>query len=118
MHESQEESYRFANRISLPLLVWMACLAILTAAGGVGYATLKNEEVAIRNEIKDLDRAIAASKMNTNEHRAKINAMTGKWNMLGRLSSLGSDLRDIAPSQIEELRTLSNTRTETATAAR
>lgn len=118
MPETHEESYRFANRISLPLLSWMACLAILTAGGGVGYATLKNEEVAIRNDIRGIEQDIAASKMRTNEHRAKINALTGKWNMHGRLTSLGSELRDISPNQIEELRTLNNTRTESATAAR
>lgn len=118
MTETREESYRFANRISIPLLIWMACLALLTAGSGVGYAILKNEEAAIHEEIGLLEQDIAASKMRTNGYRAKIAAMTGKWNMLGRLSNLGSDLHDIAPHQIEELRTLNNTRSESATAAR
>lgn len=118
MFAPREESYRYANRVSLSLLFWLAGFAALTAAGGVSYAALKNEQVMVRNEIEDINRAIAESTMNTNEHRAKINSMTSRWNMLGRLDSLGSELCDISSAQIEELRTLHDTDAGKATAAR
>ncbi len=111
-------SSRYANRISYPLLVWMICFALLTAAGGIAYAGLKNKQQAIRNEIQLVERAIAKSELNINEHKAKINTLTGRWNLISRLDSLGSDFCDITPENIDKVRLTPDTQIRKATAAR
>lgn len=97
---------RFANQISLSFLVWMVLFAILVSAGGITYALLKNDQVAVRTEINNLNREIAVCNMNTNQHRAKTNALTNRWAMRDRLSQDRSMLRDIDRSQIELARRL------------
>jgi hypothetical protein len=97
---------RFADQISLSFLVWMVLFAILVSAGGITYALLKNDQVAVRTEINNLHREIAVCNMNTNQHRAKTNALTNRWAMRDRLSQDRSMLRDIDRSQIELARRL------------
>ena len=97
---------RYADRVSMSFLVWMIALAILISAGGVTYALFKNDQVAVRTEINKLNREIAVSNLNTNQHRAKTNAMPNRWAMRDRLSQDRSTLRDIDRSQIELARRL------------
>ncbi len=97
---------RYSDQISFSFLVWMVFFAILVSAGGITYALLKNEQVAVRTEINNLNREIAVSNMNTNQHRAKTNALTNRWAMRDRLSQDHSTLRDIDRSQIELARRL------------
>lgn len=111
-------SSRFAARISTSFLLWMILFAVITAAGGVTYAVLKNQQVAVRTEIEVINCSIAESNMNTNENRAKITTLTNRWAMLARLDSFNSELRDIQPGQLEELRDLETTERAMATAAR
>lgn len=118
MSAASVTSSRFAARISWPFLWWMVAFAAITAAGGVTYAVLKNQQVAVRTEIEILNRSIAESHMNTNENRAKITTLTNRWAMLARLDSFDSELRDIQPGQLEELRDLESTERNMATAAR
>ncbi|MBE6419539.1 MAG: hypothetical protein E7031_05345 [Akkermansiaceae bacterium] len=118
MSSETETSYRFANRISIRILFWMIGFALVATTGGVTYAMLKIEEHAVRQEIEKVNREIAACNMRINQHRAKINTMTGRWNMLTRLESIGSDMRPIESSQLQELRTMRHSETGTATASR
>ena len=97
---------RYADRISFGFLVWMIVFAVLVSAGGVTYALFKNEQVAVRTEINKLNREITVCNLNTNQHRAKTNAMTNRWAMRDRLSQDRSTLRDIDRSQIELARRL------------
>lgn len=115
---SHESSSRYSGRVSFGLLAWMVALAVLAAACGVTYATLKYNQVAVRTEINKLNREIAVCRMNANQYRAKTDALTNRWAMRDRLSQDGSTLRDIRHNQIEIAR---STRTEDAihsTAAR
>ncbi len=118
MSFENETSYRFANRISIRILFWMVGFALVAATGGVTYTALKNKEHAVRAEIAQINRDIAASKMRINKTRDKINTMTTRWNMLTRLENIGSDMREIDSSQIQELRTLRDTERNSATASR
>ncbi len=118
MSSESETSYRFAHSISPCLLLWMISLAVIVALSGISYAGLKNEQHAIRTEISQINREIAQSNLKINEHRAKINSITSRWNMIGRLNGLGSELCDIRPDQMEELRTLRDTDAGKATASR
>lgn len=118
MSFENETSYRYANRISIRILFWMVGLALVATTGGVTYTALKNKEHAVRVEIAQINREIAASKMRINENRAQINTMTGRWNMLTRLENIGSDMREIDRSQIQELRTLRDSDNGKATASR
>ena len=103
---SSLKTSRYTNRVSFSFLVWMVVFAILVSAGGVTYALFKNDQVAVRTEINNLNREIAVSNMNTNQHRAKANALTNRWAMRDRLSQDRSTLRDIDRSQIELARRL------------
>ena len=97
---------RYADRISHSFLLWMVAFAIIVSAGGITYALFKNDQVAVRTEINNLNREIAVSNMNTNQHRAKANALTNRWAMRDRLSQDRSTLRDIDRSQIQLARRL------------
>lgn len=96
----------------------MVVFAVLACAGGVTYAVLKNEQVAVRTEISKLQREIAVSRMNANQYRAKTHALTNRWAMRDRLSQDGSTLRDIERSQIEIARSRHDRDRLSATAAR
>ena len=99
-------SSRYADQVSFSFLVWMVVFAILVSAGGISYSLLKNDQVAVRTEINNINREIAVCNMNTNQHRAKTNALTNRWAMRDRLSQDRSTLRDIERSQIELARRL------------
>ena len=99
-------SSRYADQVSFSFLVWMVVFAILVSAGGITYSLLKNNQVAVRTEINNINREIAVCNMNTNQHRAKTNALTNRWAMRDRLSQDRSTLRDIDRSQIELARRL------------
>ena len=71
-------SSRFADQVSFGFLLWMVLFAILVSTGGITYALLKNSQVAVRTEINNLHREIAVSNLNTNQHRAKTNALTNE----------------------------------------
>ena len=101
-------SSRYADQVSFSFLVWMVVFAILVSAGGIAYSLLKNDQVAVRTEINNINRDIAVYTMNTNQHRAKTNALTNRWAMRDRLSQDRSTLRDIDRSQIELARRLND----------
>ncbi len=107
-----------SDRISFGLLLWMVAFAVLASGIGVGYAVLKNNQVAERTEINKLNREIALCKMNANQYNAKSDALTNRWAMLERLSQDGSALRDIQHSQIEIARSSREESGMRATAAR
>lgn len=100
-------SPRYADQVSFSFLVWMVLLAVLVCSGGITYACLKSSQVVVRTEIRKLHRDIATCTMNTNQHRAKTNALTNRWAMRDRLSQDHSTLRDIDRSQIEIARRMS-----------
>ena len=99
-------SSRYADQVSFCFLVWLVVFAILVSAGGITYSLLKNDQVTVRTEINNINREIAVCNMNTNQHRAKTNALTNRWAMRARLSQDRSTLRDIDRSQIELARRL------------
>ncbi|MBR1981440.1 MAG: hypothetical protein IKA23_01660 [Akkermansia sp.] len=97
---------RYADQVSFAFLVWIVAFAVLVSVGGISYALLKNDQVAVRTEINNLQQEIAARTLNTNQHNAKANAMTNRWEVRGRLDLDRSDLRDINRNQIELARRL------------
>ena len=97
---------RYAHRVSFSFLVWMVAFAIMVSAGGITYALFKNDQVAVRTEINNINREIALCNLNTNQHRTKASIMTNRWAMRDRLSQDRSTLRDIDRSQIELARRL------------
>jgi Flp pilus assembly protein TadB len=101
-------STRYADQVSFSFLIWLVLFAVLVSAGGITYALLKNDQVAVRTEINNLHREISVCNLNTNQHRAKTNALTNRWAMRDRLSQDRSQLRDIDRSQIEIARRLQN----------
>lgn len=111
-------SSRYAGRISYSVLVWMICLAIITAAGGVTYAVLKNKQATVEKEIAAINLSIAKNNLAINEYQTKINTLTNRWNLLSRLDAIGTDLYEISPRQIEPLRSFRDIEGGKATAAR
>ena len=109
---------RYANPVSFVFLVWMVLFAVLLATGGVTYSVIKNNQVAVRTEIKKLRRAVAVHHMNANQYRAQANALTNRWALRDRLAQDGSLLRDIERSQIEDARMPGGNDARKSTAAR
>ncbi len=99
-------STRYADQVSFSFLVWMVLFAVLVSAGGISYSLIKNDQVAVRTEINNINREIVVSNLNTNQYQAKSNALTNRWAMRDRLSQDRSALRDIDRSQIELARRL------------
>lgn len=94
-------STRYPDRISFGFLIWMVVCALVVSAGGITYAVLKNEQVAISTDINKLHREIAVCNMNANQYRAGANDLTQRLAMRDRLTRDASTLRDINRSQIE-----------------
>ncbi|MBR3902241.1 MAG: hypothetical protein IKJ29_01130 [Akkermansia sp.] len=99
-------STRYADQVSFSFLVWMVLFAVLVSAGGISYSLIKNDQVAVRTEINNINREIVVSNLNTNQYQAKSNALTNRWAMRDRLSQDRSALRDIDRNQIELARRL------------
>lgn len=97
-------SSRYSSRVSFGFLVWMVLFAIITSAGGVTYAVLKNMQVAVRTDINKLHRETAVCQMNANQYRARTNDQMNRWTMRSRLQNDHSALREIEPGQIEMAR--------------
>lgn len=95
---------RYPDRIGFGFLIWMVICALVVSAGGITYAALKNEQVAISTDINKLHREIAVCNMNANQYRAAANDQTRLLPMRDRLAQDGSSLRDIERSQIEVAR--------------
>lgn len=108
----------YSERVSFSLLFWLVGIACVSTAGGVSYAAVKNEHTSIRNEIRRTERNIADYNMQAKEYQTKLDTITSRWNMLSRLDALDSDLRDIDPGQIQQLRSTYNVETGRATASR
>lgn len=102
---SSSSSPRYSESVGFGFLIWMFALTVLASASGVAYAVLKYNQVAVRTDIEKLNREIAVCRLNTNQYRAKTNALTNRWAMRDRLSQDGSTLQDIEPGQIENART-------------
>ena len=94
-------SNRYPERISYTFLIWMVVCALVVSSGGITYAVLKNEQVAISTDINKLHREIAVCNMNANQYRAAANDMSNRIPLRERLAHDGSTLRDIDRSQIE-----------------
>ena len=109
---------RYSGRISFGLLAWMVASAIIAASAGVSYAVLKNSQVAEHTEIEKINREIAICRLNTNQYRAKADALTNRWAMRDRLNQDGSSLRDITHDQVELARSTRETASINATASR
>lgn len=92
---------RYPDRISFGFLIWMVVCALVVSAGGITYAMLKHDKVAISTEIDKLHREIAVCNLNANQYRANANDRTRRLPMRDRLTQDGSSLRDIDRSQIE-----------------
>lgn len=99
-------STRYADQVSFSFLVWMVLFAVLVSAGGISYSLIKNDQVAVRTEVNNINREIVVSNLNTNQYQAKSNALTNRWAMRDRLSQDRSALRDIDRNQIELARRL------------
>lgn len=103
-------SSRYPDRIGFGFLIWMVVCALVVSAGGITYAVLKNEQVAISTDINKLHREIAVCNMNANQYRAAANDQTRLLPMRDKLSQIGSELRDIDRAQIEIARRADATR--------
>ncbi len=118
MYTLEPVNTRYSGRISFGLLSWMVASAIIAASAGVSYAVLKNNQVAERTELEKINREIAVCRLNTNQYRAKTDALTNRWAMRDRLNQDDSSLRDITHDQIELARSTHSTATMNATASR
>lgn len=118
MSRTRKPSSRYSGRVSIILLLWIVCFAVITSACGVTYAYFKNQQVAVRTEINKLQREIANCRLNTNQYRAKANDQTNRWSMLSRLRTDNSELREITRGQVEFARNQSDLDRMHATAAR
>lgn len=118
MSSINSTSSRYASRISYSVLAWMICLAVITAAGGVTYAVLKNKQATVEKEIAAINLSIAKHNLDINEYQTKINTLTNRWNLLSRLDAIGTELHEISPNQIEQLRSFRDAESGKATAAR
>ena len=98
MYTLEPVNTRYSGRISFGLLSWMVASAI--------------------TELEKINREIAVCRLNTNQYRAKTDALTNRWAMRDRLNQDDSSLRDITHDQIELARSTHSTATMNATASR
>ncbi len=118
MYTLESVNTRYSGRVSFGLLTWIVASAVIAASAGVSYAVLKSNQVAERTELEKINREIAICRLNTNQYRAKADALTNRWAMLDRLNQDGSSLRDITHDQIEQARSTRDTAAISATASR
>ena len=93
-----------SHQVSLGLIVWLVCFALLLCAAGIGIGILKNKQIDVVRDIERMDVEVNACELNKEHYRARIASNTSRWAINDRLVQDASQLQNIDPVKIEFVR--------------
>jgi|GEM_PF-95745 len=92
------------HQISVSMIMWLIAFASLTCGAGITYAVLKNDQVQVTRDIKQMNDEIASCEL-TGEYyrypRPKPPPLPSRWAIRDRLAQDKSNLQPIDPAAVE-----------------
>lgn len=89
------------HQISVSMIMWLIAFAALTCGAGITYAVLKNDQIQVARDIKQMNEEIASCELTKEYYRSKTSSLTSRWAIRDRLAQDKSNLQPIEPSAIE-----------------
>ncbi|MFI3243851.1 MAG: hypothetical protein R3Y56_06325 [Akkermansia sp.] len=78
-------------------------IALFITLAGTYYAHIHNEQVYIKQELRELQCELSISQMQTKQLQAKAESLSNRWTILDRLNQNHSELSHIKEQQVEFL---------------
>ena len=89
------------HQISVSMIMWLIAFASLTCGAGITYAVLKNDQVQVTRDIKQMTDAIASCALTGEYSRSTTSSLTSRWAIRDRLAQDKSNLQPIDPAAVE-----------------
>ena len=89
------------HQISVSMIMWLIAFATLTCGAGITYAVLKNDQIQVARDIKQMNEEIASCDLTKEYYRSKTSSLTSRWAIRDRLAQDKSNLQPIEPSAVE-----------------
>lgn len=89
------------HQISVSMIMWLIAFASLTCGAGITYAVLKNDQVQVTRDIKQMNDEIASCELTGEYYRSKTSSLTSRWAIRDRLAQDKSNLQPIDPAAVE-----------------
>ena len=89
------------HQISVSMIMWLIAFASLTCGAGITYAVLKNDQIQVARDIKQMNEEIASCELTKEYYRSKTSSLTSRWAIRDRLAQDKSNLQPIEPSAVE-----------------
>ena len=89
------------HQISVSMIMWLIAFPSLTCGAGITYAVLKNDQVQVTRDIKQMNDEIASCELTGEYYRSKTSSLTSRWAIRDRLAQDKSNLQPIDPAAVE-----------------
>lgn len=74
------------HQISVSMIMWLIAFAALTCGAGITYAVLKNDQIQVARDIKQMNEEIASCELTKEYYRSKTSSLTSRWAIRDRLA--------------------------------
>mgnify|MGYP003194612642 CR=1 FL=1 len=64
------------HQISVSMIMWLIAFAALTCGAGITYAVLKNDQIQVARDIKQMNEEIASCELTKEYYRSKTSSLT------------------------------------------
>ena len=81
------------HQISVSMIMWLIAFAALTCGAGITYAVLKNDQIQVARDIKQMNEEIASCELTKEYYRSKTSSLTSRWAIRDRLAQDKSSRR-------------------------
>ncbi len=86
------------------LIIRLVIIALFITIAGTYYAHIRNEQVCIKRELRELRCELSTSQMTTKQLQAKADSLSNRWTILDRLNQNHSELTSITTDQVETMK--------------
>ena len=76
------------HQISVSMIMWLIAFASLTCGAGITYAVLKNDQIQVARDIKQMNEEIASCELTKEYYRSKTSSLTSRWAIRDRLAQV------------------------------
>ena len=84
------------HQISVSMIMWLIAFAALTCGAGITYAVLKNDQIQVARDIKQMNEEIASCELTKEYYRSKTSSLTSRWAIRDRLAQDKSNLQPLS----------------------
>ncbi len=89
------------NQLSVGMIIWLLAFASISCTAGITYVVLKNEQVEVAREIRQMNKEIAACNVTAEYYDTKKAPLINRWSIKDRLAKDKSALVPIDNKNVE-----------------